>query len=111
MNSLRELSAAADNRLRHARLSLELIPSLGGSRDEGSLRADYEVNLDRVSAVAQNASIEAAVDVLEVQADHWRHAVERAEAGLYGICERCGSRIEARRLGVLPMATTCRACK
>jgi RNA polymerase-binding transcription factor DksA len=37
-------------------------------------------------------------------------AVERAEAGEYGRCERCGSPIPEERLAVLPDATTCVSC-
>jgi DnaK suppressor protein len=38
-------------------------------------------------------------------------ALRRLEEGQYGICERCGGRIEPARLAALPEATTCRACQ
>jgi DnaK suppressor protein len=37
-------------------------------------------------------------------------ALERAEAGRYGTCERCGAPIAEERLAALPDATTCVAC-
>ena len=37
-------------------------------------------------------------------------ALERADAGLYGICEHCGRTIDPARLRVLPYATSCVAC-
>jgi DnaK suppressor protein len=37
-------------------------------------------------------------------------ALERADAGLYGICERCGRVIDPARLRVLPYATSCMTC-
>ena len=38
-------------------------------------------------------------------------ALRRLQDGQYGICERCGQRIEPARLRALPEATTCRACQ
>lgn len=37
-------------------------------------------------------------------------ALERLEAGTYGLCEQCGKRIGAERLRVVPYATRCRDC-
>lgn len=39
-----------------------------------------------------------------------RHALERLDAGLHGVCERCGHRIEAARLKRMPHATLCSDC-
>lgn len=38
------------------------------------------------------------------------HALQRAEAGAWGICERCGKAIDAPRLRQLPQATRCSRC-
>ena len=37
-------------------------------------------------------------------------ALQRIEAGTYGICQRCGAGISAARLDVLPAAALCREC-
>jgi RNA polymerase-binding transcription factor DksA len=37
-------------------------------------------------------------------------ALERLEAGTYGLCEECGTRIEAERLRVVPYAVHCSHC-
>ena len=37
-------------------------------------------------------------------------ALERLEAGIYGLCEQCGERIGAERLRVVPYAAQCRRC-
>lgn len=37
-------------------------------------------------------------------------ALERLEAGTYGVCERCSEPIEAERLRVVPYAVRCRHC-
>ena len=39
------------------------------------------------------------------------HALRMAKAGTYGICERCGNRIDPARLEVLPEATLCLDCQ
>jgi DnaK suppressor protein len=38
-------------------------------------------------------------------------ALRRMDAGTYGICERCGERIEPERLEALPYAQLCMDCK
>ncbi len=38
-------------------------------------------------------------------------ALERIEAGTYGLCERCGNPIDRERLEALPYATKCIPCK
>ena len=37
-------------------------------------------------------------------------ALERLEAGTYGICQQCGEQIDAERLRVVPYAAACRRC-
>lgn len=39
-----------------------------------------------------------------------REALRRIEQGTYGICQRCGSRIDRARLEVIPHATLCIDC-
>jgi len=38
-------------------------------------------------------------------------ALRRMDAGTYGVCERCGERIEPERLEAIPYATLCLECK
>ncbi len=38
-------------------------------------------------------------------------ALKRLEAGLYGVCEECGTQIELERLKVQPAASVCIECK
>jgi DnaK suppressor protein len=37
-------------------------------------------------------------------------ALERLETGTYGTCEKCGEKIEAERLRVVPYAVACGRC-
>ncbi len=62
--------------------------------DEGSALTEY----DRNQAMLDNDR------ALESQI---RAAIERLDMGKYGICERCGKEIYARRLEALPYATLC----
>ena len=40
-----------------------------------------------------------------------REAMERIDAGTYGICEICGGEISEKRLQARPVTTMCIACK
>lgn len=39
------------------------------------------------------------------------HALDRIDAGAYGVCEACAEEIPERRLRALPMATRCVGCQ
>jgi len=39
------------------------------------------------------------------------HALEKYEAGTYGLCDSCGKPIERARLEALPQASLCLRCK
>ena len=60
------------------------------------------VERDRLLLVAS----EARAKVAEIDA-----ALERVEAGSYGMCEACGKPIPKARLEVVPEATLCVSCK
>jgi DnaK suppressor protein len=42
---------------------------------------------------------------------HIDHALERMDAGSFGVCEACGGEIELTRLDVVPYATRCGRCE
>jgi len=42
---------------------------------------------------------------------HIDHALERIDAGGFGVCEQCGGDIELSRLDVVPYATRCGRCE
>ena len=42
---------------------------------------------------------------------HIDHALERIDAGVFGVCEACGGDIELTRLEVVPYATRCGGCE
>lgn len=92
ISALQEDLAAATEQLEHATSEHEELLS-----DQDTLQED------RDSAAQILAEASATVARIET-------AIERAEAGTYGVCERCGSAIPAERLAVLPDASTCVAC-
>ncbi|GLZ75362.1 DNA-binding protein [Actinorhabdospora filicis] len=97
----------------------------------GELRADYdktvadmsELQRDRLTDSAGDDQADTGSKTLEREqeitlANQMRervlqveHALERLEAGNYGMCERCGKAIPAARLAVFPSATLCVDCK
>ncbi|KPV52608.1 conjugal transfer protein TraR [Kouleothrix aurantiaca] len=60
------------------------------------------MNRERNAALRNNAN--------ELLA-HISAALERIDAGTYGICERCGKPINPERLEALPYATHCITCQ
>lgn len=47
---------------------------------------------------------------LEVRLQAVNDALQKIKKGAYGKCEKCGKRIEARRLKAVPEARTCLTC-
>jgi DnaK suppressor protein len=44
------------------------------------------------------------------QQEELRQAMERIEAGVYGVCQQCGQPINPERLEILPATPLCVAC-
>jgi DnaK suppressor protein len=106
----RELEARRDSYLadvaRSTATALELTED-GANQDmadeDGFGEGDtLNVERDRLLLVAS----EARAKVAEIDA-----ALERVEAGTYGVCEACGKPIPKARLEVVPEATLCVGCK
>lgn len=68
-----------------------------GNAEAGSMKFEYEKEL----SIEQNT-----IDLL----GKVERALERIDAGGYGICESCGSAIPVERLDVLPYSTLCVDC-
>ncbi|MGC9348986.1 MAG: TraR/DksA family transcriptional regulator [Anaerolineae bacterium] len=47
---------------------------------------------------------------LRGRVDELEQALDRLGEGTYGVCERCGKRINPDRLAVLPDTTICVSC-
>ena len=60
---------------------------------------------------AETAEVLALVEQLAVHRREVVAALERIDAGTFGTCERCGTRIPDERLEARPTAALCVACK
>lgn len=65
---------------------------------EQAVERENDEVLDRLDEASR-------ADLADVEA-----ALERIEQGRYGLCEHCGSPIEAPRLQAMPQATRCTPC-
>nr|MBF6589376.1 TraR/DksA C4-type zinc finger protein [Ktedonobacterales bacterium] len=74
----------------------------GGAASHEADDADAVADYDRNQALIRNSQIVLA---------QVRAALARLDQGTYGICERCGREIGARRLEALPYATLCIDCQ
>ena len=61
-------------------------------------------------AVTQWELDQAMLERLRGHREELKEALKRLEEGTYGVCERCGKRINPNRLAVLPDTTMCAAC-
>jgi RNA polymerase-binding transcription factor DksA len=50
------------------------------------------------------------LNVLETRLTDIKVALDKIEAGKYGVCEACGNQVEEDRLGANPAARTCKGC-
>lgn len=70
--------------------------------------ADATEVADKIESYEGNTAI---LKQLEIRLNEVKGALERMEAGTYGICSVCGKPIERARLEANPAATTCLAHK
>jgi len=86
-----------------------------GERNRGNIEG---IVIERVADAADESVLasqrDLAVDTLNRETAVARQvdkALERIEAGTYGLCARCGDTISSRRLEALPWAELCIACQ
>jgi len=86
---------------------------LGANPDDEELEGgDLDFGFaDSAQSTAERGKILALVERLREQLRDVNHALERIDAGTYGVCERCGNPIGAERLEALPYSTLCVSCK
>ena len=81
---------------------------VSGERREGSPFGKREEEASEAFELEKRLSLEKrlANTVAEIE-----HALEKYEAGTYGLCDSCGQPIEPARLEALPQASLCLGCK
>ena len=79
-----------------------------GERREGSPFGKREEEATEAFELERGLALEK--QLLDALAEV-EHALEKYEAGTYGVCDVCGQPIEPARLEALPQATLCLDCK
>lgn len=78
---------------------------------EGETGLSYDANFaDSSQVTAERGETDVLVAELRTALHDIERALERLEAGTYGICERCGQPIADARLEAMPATTTCISC-
>ncbi|MHB8109714.1 MAG: TraR/DksA family transcriptional regulator [Syntrophorhabdaceae bacterium] len=85
--------------------------------EHDELRNDRQELLEREVEFEENAQKDSILEpastvdeIIKVQLDAVNKALKKMDIGDYGICEKCGREIEAKRLAALPWATLCLSC-
>jgi RNA polymerase-binding transcription factor DksA len=103
--ALADLRAALDEERAHLRQQLT---ELGFGEDGG---LSYDQNFaDSSQVTAERAEVEALANSLRETLAEVEHALEKFEAGSYGLCENCGQPIAPARLEAKPAARLCINC-
>ena len=84
----------------------------GADPDSDDLTFDDDAGFaDRSHSTEERSRLIALVGNLRGELRDVERALEKLDAGGYGICERCGNLIGADRLEAIPWATLCIDCK
>lgn len=76
-------------------------------QQDGRNEADFE---DRAQITANDEVLEQLDDSGRAEVGAIRAALDRLDAGTYGVCVSCGGAIAPGRLAVLPEVARCAAC-
>ena len=90
---------------------LEQLRTLGqpsAERKEGSPFGKREEEADEASELEKRLALE---ERLGESLNKVEHALQKYEAGTYGLCDSCGQSIEKARLEAIPQASLCLSCK
>ena len=90
---------------------IEQLRALGqpsAERKEGSPFGKREEGADEASELEKRLALE---KQLEESLNEVEHAIQKYEAGTYGLCDSCGQPIEQARLEAIPQASLCMKCK
>jgi len=77
-------------------------------RKEGSPFGKREEGADEASELEKRLALE---ERLRESLNEVEHALQKYEAGTYGLCDSCGQAIEQARLEAIPQASLCLSCK
>jgi DnaK suppressor protein len=80
---------------------------VAASRDSN---ADDEHDPEGATIAFERSQLGALVDQAQERVTEIDAAIQRLDAGTYGVCEKCGQQIAADRLEARPLARTCMEC-
>ena len=102
----------------------EIEKQLGEFSKKGRIPDDWETKFPHYNGESGSGALERAADeveeyenlrslehVLEVKLKNINLALKKIKEKKYGICEKCGGKIEIERLEALPDAKFCKKCK
>lgn len=106
------MTTKTDERLRNQLLALreDLMRVMNGHLEEerfGDVLDEADRATDLINGVMESLVTTNHQDTLK-KIDE---ALSKLDKGIYGLCERCGGKIEEKRLSFMPFATLCIACK
>ena len=94
------------------------------AKEDKKLKGDWDTIFPRWNGEAGGAGLEKAADEveeystllpieynLELKLKNIDLALEKIKKGKYGICEKCGRKIDEKRLKIYPEARFCLKCK
>jgi DnaK suppressor protein len=87
------------------------LSELKNLRAELSAEFEHDDVDDAASDLIERDKTQALIFGLEYKLKDIEHAIEQAQLGTYGICERCGKPIDPERLEIFPETTLCVDCK
>jgi DnaK suppressor protein len=90
---------------------IEQLRALGqpsAERKEGSPFGKREEGADEAAELEKRLALE---ERLGESLNEVEHALQKYEAGTYGLCDSCGQLIEQARLEAIPQASLCMKCK
>jgi RNA polymerase-binding transcription factor DksA len=87
---------------------LRAIGQPSAERKEGSPFGKREEEADEASELEKRLVMGKR---LEESLNEVEHALQKYEAGTYGLCDSCGQAIEQARLEAIPQASLCMKCK
>ena len=109
MATARELLLAEQARARQRVAALEW-EFAGLAEAASAAGTDDEHDPEGATLAFERQHAAALLAAARERADAVDAALQRLEAGRYGVCERCGQPIGADRLAARPAATTCISC-
>ncbi|MGB6872830.1 MAG: TraR/DksA C4-type zinc finger protein [Dehalococcoidia bacterium] len=87
---------------------LRVLGQPSAERKEGSPFGKREEEADEASELEKRLALE---ERLGESLNDVEHALQKYEAGTYGLCDSCGQAIEQARLEAIPQASLCLSCK